>query len=323
MSSSRWPRKMWPLAVLFRLLAGCAVFDGAAVDALNVEKDVLLYGQWAVGCNNLKTCTAIAPLDASDEGDDTPYVQMTWAGGKADGYAFSIRRRDEQIAILSPEAGNKLQQELQQSEGPDFVHVLESGRHFDIPRSGYTNVIATLQAWRTRSPSTTAKFDVVTPLPAVRLEKLIPPSKILLAAKRCPDGHMGQSTQAWRGIGGQTLWRAGCGNEGLNAISFWFVAGPQGAPATEVVFQDHDGQPVTLYNSWFDEKSGYLRSEHYFGHWQSFTEDCGIYHNYSWGVEGMKLVEERLMPQCGTGIGPEGWIVTYRATVLNGPDSGP
>jgi hypothetical protein len=323
MSSSRWSRKIWPLAVFFRLLAGCTTLDGPAVDALNLDQDVLLYGRWAVGCDNMPVCTAIAPLNVQDGKYEPPFVRMTWAGTAADNYSFSILRAGEQLATLSPKASELLLQDLRNSEGSEYVHVADQAQHFDIPRSGFAQLIATLGEWQKRKPSAANRREVVTPLPALRLENPIPPLKILGAAKRCPKGHMGQSLQAWRGLGGQTLWRAGCGDEGLNSTSFWYVAGPQGDPATEVVFADRDGQPVTLYNSWFDEKSGYLRSAHYFGHWESYTEDCGIYRSYSWGVEGMKLVEQRLMPQCGTGIGPDGWIVTYRATVLNGPDSGP
>ncbi|RDV07270.1 hypothetical protein DXH95_07870 [Sphingorhabdus pulchriflava] len=313
MSSNPWPLK----TLLAALLAGCTVLDGPAVDALTLDDDVLIYGQWTVGCSNLRRCTAIVPLSEPSRIDAPYYLQMRYSGMFSDSDGFSVMRDGKVVATLSSEASDWLLQDLRKSDGSDSIRIVENDLRFDVPRSGFAQVIAALEAWRLRSPQTSSNPDIVTPLPAMQLDNPTPPLKVVGAAKRCPKGHMGQSLQAWRGIGGQTLWKAGCGNEGLNSASFWYLAGPQGAPAMEIQFEDRDG-PVTLYNSWFEASNGYLHSTYYFGHFESYTEDCGIYRAYVWAVEGMKLVEQREMPKCGTGIGPEGWITTYRAAIIGG-----
>lgn len=323
MSSSNWHRKLWPVALLAPLFAGCAVLYGPTVDAPTLEDDVLIHGQWTVGCSNLRSCSATAILSEPSRIDAPYYLQILYSGAFSDSDGFAVMREGKVVAHLSSDASDKLLQELQKSDGPDAVPIVEGGRRFNVPRSGFAQILVALDAWRLRSPRAASDGDIVTPLPAIRLDNPVPPLKVIDAIKRCPKGHIGQSLQAWRGISGQTLWKVGCGNEGLNSASFWLVGGPQGAPASEVPFQDLDGRPVTPYNSWFDESSGYLRSTHYFSHYESFAEDCGIYRAYAWAAEGMKLVEQREMPQCGTGIGPEGWVTTYRAVVFSGPDSGP
>jgi hypothetical protein len=323
MSSSRWPRKFWPLALLTRLLAGCVATQAAQAEPDPFASgEVFLYGKWAVGCSNLRNCTAIVPLSEARILEPPYYLEFRYSGNFADNDGFSIMREGETVAQLTPEITDKMTQDLRNDDGPELFHLIEGDRHFDVPQDGFADMMNALEEWRKRPPPAANSTDAVTPLPAALLQNPIPPLKIVGAAKRCPKNHMGQSLQAWRGIGGQTLWKAGCGNEGVNSVSFWYVAGPQGAPATEVEFQDRDG-PATLYNSWFQAETGYLRSTHYFGRWDSYQEDCGIYRAYAWAAEGMKLVEQRHMPQCGTGIGPEGWPIVYRATILNGPDSGP
>jgi hypothetical protein len=324
MSSSRWPRKLWPLALLTRLLAGCTTTSTEPERTLSedIQGKAVQFGQWAVGCSNLRICVAVAPVRDYSSDEDQAYIEIGIADGVAAAQNMAIARNGSSIRTLSLSEGESLLQDLAKGDGPDAVLMGDETTRFDVPRHGFADVMAALKEWRSRPPSAAASTEVVTPLPATRLENAIPPPKVVSAAERCPKGHMGTSFQAWRGIGGQTLWRAGCGDEGLNSPSFWYVAGPQGAPATEVEFEGRDG-PVTLYNSWYQESTGYLRSVHYFGHWESYAEDCGIYRAYAWGAEGMKLVEQRYMPQCGTGISPSGWIITYRATILNGPDSGP
>lgn len=323
MSSSRRRRKLWPLALFTGVLVGCATTQAAQAEPDPFTSgEVFLYGKWAVGCSNLRHCTAIVPLSEASIVEPPYYLELRYSGVFADSDGFSIMREGSEIALLTPEIANKLMQDLRRADGPELIEITNKERHFAVSRDGFADVMAALEEWRKRPPSATNSTDPVTPLPAQRLENPSPPRKIADAAKRCPKGHMGQSFQAWRGISGQTLWRAGCGNEGLNAVSFWYVAGPQGAPASEVQFEDRGG-PATLYNSWFDAQTGYLRATHYFGRWDSYQEDCGIYRAYAWGVGGMTLVEQRHMPQCGTGIGPEGWPVVYRAALLNGPDSGP
>ena len=175
-----------------------------------------------------------------------------------------------------------------------------------------------LARWRALPPHQLASNDIVTPFPAVRIDDPGIPHLVINAAKRCPKGHMGQSLQAWRSASGTLLWRAGCGNEGLNSISFWFTSGPDDSRPDPVTFED-EGQSVTPYNSWFQDSSGYLRTTQYFGS----NEDCGVYRAFAWGEDGMKLAEKRSMPVCGTGIGPKDWIATDRAVIFNGADPGP
>lgn len=319
-------RRFWSWLIGLAMLAGCAAQPGAATapwrsDA-DLAGDVVLFGKWAVGCNNLRSCTAIAPLTESDRLNPPFYVQLTDSGHFTDSARIAIMREGELVAVLSASEQERLIADLRQVKGSEAVMFEVGGARYAVPRSGFGEVLAAIGEWCMRPHSAVSSTAVFTPLPAARIEGIAPPAAIRLAAKRCPKGHMGSSFQAWRGLGGHMLWRAGCGNEGLNSVSFWYVAGPQGAPPTPVPFERLD--PLAkLYNSWFEESTGYLRTVHYFGRWDSYNEDCGIYRVYAWGMAGMKLVEQRFMPQCGTGIGPSGWISTYRATVLNGPDPKP
>lgn len=324
MSKGRWPRKLWPLALLFRILAGCASSEAAEPmdDAVRVQGDVLLYGEWAVGCDNLGTCRAVALLRESDSGEPPVHIQMTFTDQISDAQSIQIWRGSEMLEGLSQLAAHKLQEQLLDTSGSDVVHVYSKAMHYDVPRKGFADVSGLLAQWRALPPQQLNSTAAITPIPAARIDKPVIHPALRGIAKRCPKGHMGSSMQAWRLISGATLWRAACGDEGLNPISFWAVSGPQGAPPSFITFEDGDTD-VRPFNSWFDDSSGYLRMVHYYGHWQSFTEDCGMYRAYAWGKGEMKLLEKRYMPTCGTGIGPEGWIITYRAPVLNGPDSGP
>jgi hypothetical protein len=320
MNSRRGPLR---LALLTSLLAGCATVQAASPhQAERLDGKVRIFGKWAAGCSNLRTCTAIVPLHAHDGVRDPFYLQMTFSGNFSDAEGFAIMRGGERVAALSPQVGAALAKALLADSGGETVPVTGQGVSYNVPREGFVAVMAALESWRAAPPSATATTVVVTPLPAERLDNPVPQFKPQGGGKRCPVASMGQSLQAWRGFGGRGLWRVGCGDEGLNSTSYWYFAGPQGAPPTEIRFEDRDG-PVTLYNSWFDADSGYLRSVHYFGHFQSFTDDCGIYRSYAWDFQGFKLVEQRQMPQCETGIGPEGWIITYRATVLGGTGGEP
>ncbi|MFN3748325.1 MAG: hypothetical protein ACK4SJ_06520 [Sphingorhabdus sp.] len=324
MSKSRWPRKLWPLALLTRMLAGCVTSEAQADSNTELlsSGEVMLFGKWAVGCDNTRSCTAIVPLTEPSVIEPPYYLQMRYSAVFSSSDSFVIMRDGAKVTELTPEAIVVLKQGLFNENGADMVDLVENWTHFEVPRDGFADVMTVLEEWRSMPPRPIESAIPVTPLPAVRIDKPVIHPVLRGIAKRCPKGHMGSSMQAWRLVGGATLWRAACGDEGLNPTSFWAVSGPQGAPPSFLTFEDGDTQ-AQPFNSWFDESTGYLRMVHYFGHWQSFTDDCGIYRAYAWGEGEMKLVEKRYMPTCGTGIGPEGWIITYRAHVLDGPDSGP
>lgn len=319
MNRLRWPLELALLACLLMVGGGVA----AAPDATrSIDGQVEQFGHWALGCSNLRVCTAVARLWGNDAADQPVHIEITFTADKAEPHTVSIERDGTEIERLSPSAAQQVFKDLLEGEGVDAIYIDRKGMRFDVPRKGFKQVSRTLAEWRSRPPQQLLSTEVITPLPAVRINKPVVPPSFRGIAKRCPKGHMGSAIQAWRLVGGATLWRADCGNEGLNSVNFWAISGLQGAPSELIQFADQDGvaQP---FNSWFDARTGYLRMTHYYGHWQSFADDCGVYRAYALSRGGMKLVEKRSMPICGTGIGPHGWVTTYHATVLNGPDSGP
>jgi hypothetical protein len=350
MNSTRWPRKLWPLALFFRLLAGCATssIEPVPPSPENIQGNAVQFGQWAVGCSNLQICIVIAPVRAYSSDEEQAYVEIGVSREVAAAQNMVIARNGGSIRSLSSAEAQGVLDDLAKGDGPDAAFMADDETRFDIPRQGFAEAMAAIEGWRAMPPQQLRSTDPAAPIPATRIDNPVVPSTVRGIAKRCPKGHMGSALQAWSLIGGVTLWRASCGNEGLNSVNFWFVSGPQGAPPELLDFEDptdpeeafskwsndekqdagmllFEPGPVRVeaYNSWFDERSGYLRMVHYFGHWQNFTEDCGIYRAYAFGIGRMTLVEKRYMPACGTGIGPEGWPIIYRATTLNGPDSRP
>lgn len=287
-------------------------------DAARIQGDVIRYGQWALGCSNQRVCTAAAPLRGDVPGDTPSHIRIIFQIDASDPQSITIARDGEEIDVLSPLAVHLLTQDLQKRAPSDAIYTSDTSVRYAVPRGGFIMVMKVLAQWRGLPAQQLASTDVITPLPAPRVEYPDTPAMFINVAKRCPKGHMGQSLQAWRSSGGALLWRAGCGNEGLNSISFWFVSGPDDSRPDPITFYDGD-TVVTPYNSWFQDSSGYLRSTHYWGGY----EDCGVYRAYAWGIYGMKLVEKRSMPVCGTGVGPKDWIATYSAVILNGPDAGP
>jgi hypothetical protein len=281
------------------------------------------FGRWVIGCNNLGLCTAIAPVRAYGSDKDQAHLRVIFGYDRSASARFSIVRGGETVETLSPKAAEELTKELLKGDAADATYVSELPMRYDVPRDGFAHVTDIQGQWRELPPQGLVSTDVITPIPASRIDNVGTPSAIGQFAIRCPKGHMGQSIQAWRGWGGMALWRAGCGNEGLNGFSFWFMSGPQGDPPRLIHFEDPEG-PVEPYNSWFDEKTGYLQMVHYFGgQLISRFEDCGILRIYAWSFEGLKLVEKRFMPVCDIGIGAEDWITTYRATMLNGAGARP
>lgn len=319
MNRLRWPLELALLACLLMVGGGVA----AAPDATrSIDGQVEQFGQWAIGCSNLRVCMAVARLREYDAGEQPVHIEITFTADKPEPHAVSIERDGAEIERLSLSAAQQLFKDLLKGEGADAVYMSRKGMRFDVPRQGFDQVSRMLADWRTRPPQQRFPTEVITPLPAARIKKPVVPPSLRGMSKRCPKAHMGSAIQAWCMIYGRTLWHADCGNEGLNSVNFWAISGPQGAPAELIEFADGDGM-AQPFHSWFDPRTGYLRMTHYYGHWQSFSEDCGVYRAYTLGKGGMKLVEKRSMPICGTGIGPHGWVTTYHATVLNGPDSGP
>jgi len=310
-------RRLLPLAL--GLIAACAGAEKPLqLEAASIDGTAQRAGQWVVGCSNQRTCTALASLG------EGAHIAAVFTADIADPQSVAIVREGAEVEVFSPLGVHRLTQALLQPDQADKVSFSEAGPLYEVPQAGFAKAMELMAKWRRNLPAPDrSRIDTVIPLPAPLIHNIATHPLLADVVKLCPEGHMGESQQAWRGFAGRVLWRAGCGDEGLNPVSFWFIAGPQGAPPEPVVFED--GQSAaTAYNSWFDEKTGYLRMTHYFGgHVIYRHEDCGIYRVYGWGVGGMELVERRFMPICGTGIGPESWITTYRATVFNAPDSGP
>lgn len=322
MNSALAPMRMGFAAMLFGLLASCTTLDRARASQWQINGHVEQRGEWALGCNNLRICTAIARIGNNEPGDEPVLIRMTFLGNNPDVHRIAIVRGSKELEALPPAGAAELIARLLKPGGPETIETGSNAMFYRVPRSGFDQIYGALQK-RTGMPAQQTKStQVVMPLPAVRIENPAVPPLLAGVAKGCPDGHLGESFQAWRGIGGSLLWRVGCGNEGLNSVSFWAVSGPQGAPPEMVRFEDGDG-PAQAFNSWFDASRGLVYMTHYFGHWQSFNEDCGIYRAYAWGAHGMQLVEKRMMPFCGTGLGPEDWITTYQATVLAGGHTQP
>jgi hypothetical protein len=321
-SSGRLGRGIWGAALLVRLLASCTTTDGCGKCVQPLDGDVVTYGKWSVGCSNLGSCSAIAPTSAGDGGAQPTHIRMNATRAAATPQIEFVREGDV-LERLPADTTERLVADLVAEGRPDTITLSIAGSAHAVPRDGFASVLGAIAAWRAMPSQGVVATDPVTALPAVPVTGIMPPLRVAAAPRRCPVAAMGQSLEAWRGIGGQTLWKVGCGDEGLNAASFWYVAGPQGAPATEVVFEDSDG-PLTLLNASFDPASGYLRSTHYFGgHLTLGPKDCGVYRVYAWAAEGMKLIEKRVLPTCGMDIWPEDWILVFRAPLLDGPDSGP
>ena len=303
------------------ILVACATSNvpQAEGDTAHIQGDAIRYGEWTLGCSNQRVCTAVAPL-RSDQSSDAPplHMRITFQVDIADPQSITVVRDGEQLDALSPLEAHQLSKELQKNAPSDAIYTTDKSVRYSVPRNGFTRVMNVLARWRALPPQQLASIDVITPFPALRIDDPGIPPLVVNAAKRCPKGHMGQSLQAWRSAGGALLWRAGCGNEGLNSISFWFTSAPDDSRPDPVTFED-EGQSVTPYNSWFQDSSGYLRTTQYFGS----NEDCGVYRAFAWGEDGMKLAEKRSMPVCGTGIGPKDWITTDRAVIFNGVDPGP
>ncbi|TAG01935.1 MAG: hypothetical protein EAZ43_10570 [Betaproteobacteria bacterium] len=322
MNSYRYLSLTFALIVAFALSRDIDATMTPSHNDANLQGDVRQFGRWAVGCSNLRSCTAIVPLNQPSVLDPPHYLHISFSGAPGEGDSVSVMRNGRTILVISKEAAHQLTQDLRKPVGPGVVDLTFGGQEFAVPSDGFARVMLALEVWSSKPSLNAMSPAPVTPLPASRLQKLVPPPKLISASRRCPDNRAGRLLEAWRGANGQVLWHATCDNEGLNLIGVWQLTNRRQVTAVDR-YIDGRNATTTLYNSWFDADTGYLRTTHYFGRHDSYQEDCGVYQVYAWGIEGMKLVEQRSMPQCGTGISPEGWIVVYRAAVLNGPDPGP
>lgn len=308
-----------PALFFLVLLAACS-----AVQAKSRRPDhrldgvALRFGSWVVGCSNLRVCAAIAPVREFENGDQPAHVRLTFTADKAQPHAAAIVREDGPVEELSAEAAHRLARDLLDPQFDPATLVSTGGSRFAVPRDGFAGLTQALALWRAAPPQQMRPFDTVTPLPARPLRDAEVPPVVSRAGKLCPDNHSGVAPLAWQGAGGARLWQVHCANEGLNSVSFWFYSSTPGAAIEAIRFEDRDG-PAQAFNSQFDAESGTLHMVHYFGGQYIYRhEDCGVYRSYGWTVKGLKLIEKRFMPVCGTRIDSEDWIVIYQATMLIG-----
>jgi hypothetical protein len=311
------PRLAYPLCLL-GFWAGLAAGAKPLDDAQRLQGSVLRYGNWALGCSNFRVCNAIVPVTEFENGDAPAHVRLTFTADKAQPHAASLLRADGPAEELSAEAAQSLARDLLDPQTGPATFVSRHGNRFVVPRDGFAALTQALAFWRRAPLPQLRAFDPVTPLPARLLLNASMPPVVAKAGKLCPENHSGLPPRAWLGAGGARLWQVHCANEGTNSISFWFYSSAPGAAITPIRFADRDG-PAQAYNSQLDAETGTLHMVHYFGGQQIYRhEDCGIARSYGWTVKGLKLIETRYMPFCGTKLDPEDWIVTYQATMLIG-----
>lgn len=305
-------------AALALLLGGGCVWSTPVntARAQNIDGDVAQFGAWQLGCDNWRICTAIAPVRAQPGGGHPAAIRLTFSARIADPQSVEIWRDDAPDLTLSPRAAFDLMQDLLARSGGELTYRYDDATSFGVPRDGFGAAATALARWRDmvpRTPLAAARNVAITPF--ARLDRPVPPAALADAHSRCPNGHMDESLQAWAATDGRILWRVGCGDEGLNPGSFWFVQPRPDRPPEPVFFDDRPGSDFA-HNSWYDEASGLLRMTHYFGgHLAGGYDDCGVRRVYGWTAAGMELVERQALPSCGTGLAPEDWIRTYRLTV--------
>lgn len=274
---------------------------------------VQVFGDWIVGCDNAQVCTAVVPLEAGPQLGETAYVRMIFTAAIADPQSVTFVASTGEEESLSPLAAHRLMEQLTAGDAGQAIHHRDGGAGQPISRSGFRPMIRTLASWRKTARQREAAMPAVAPVPLPRWAVRAVPSAIARAEEHCPQGHIGASIQAWGVAGGPILWRAGCGDEGLNPVSAWYLQrSPDGVPQ-RAVFDDL-GLSVAAYNSWYEESSGLLYMTHYFGgQFSTGFEDCGVYRAYAWTGDRLVLVEKRAMPVCGHGLMTEDWITTYRS----------
>lgn len=312
-------RKMGVFELIARLLTGCAAGHAPArpSDVQRVDGQTAQFGQWAVGCSNLGSCTALAAVRSETDGNVRVYIRIIFLNQSQNPHSIIIHSNGAPIARFGSIEATKLTQDLIGSvDAAVLLPVFEA--NYRVPTTGFGEAIDAIKSWQLLPPKSPSDTPVITPFPGQIIDETPLPNWIAGTAENCPDGQIGDETKLWRGVGGSLLWRIACANEGLNVPSVWYYANGPIAQPTPIQFLDGN-RPITPFNSDFEAENGLLTMTHYFGGQYSYSfEDCGIYRAYGWTTEGLKLVETRSMPFCGTGIDPDNWITTFHATLLIG-----
>jgi|GEM_PF-5103200 hypothetical protein len=312
-------RNIGALEIVARLLAGCAAHFTPTqnTEVEQIDGGAMQFGQWVAGCSNLGTCTALAILDNKPDEDEPTIVRVTFAKQFKCSVIITIQLDASSITRLSDNAACDLKRNLLAESETGTAALTENSINYEVPREGFSKLNAAIEHWQGIQPQGVSNVFVVTPFAAQPINEFTPPRWISEAAENCPNGKLSGALRAWRGVNGSLLWQARCDGEGLNTLSDWYYSSNSSAVATRVIFPSSKGS-ATPHNSELDSENGLLTMTHYFGGQYSYSyEDCGIYRTYGWSTDGLKLINERFMPKCGTGIDRDDWIVTFQAVVLN------
>lgn len=302
-------------ALIVALLGACS-FDVAGKslhpDYRLLRGEVLAYGDWVVGCDNLRVCTAIAPMGAASQGEEIVYVQMTFTVAISDPQSVFLAGSDA-IENLSPLDAHMLFEGLLDGAQGSLAFAGENGAIYPVPRDGFVAAMQALGRWRKIARLHPVRVIAPTLVPLQRWEVPVVPVDLAGAYTLCPEGHMGNSLQAWTAVDKSILWRVGCGDEGLNPQSVWYLQRSANDAPALLSFEDRFAS-ITPYNSWYEEASGLIHiTQYYGGQFTTGFDDCGVYRAYAWTTKGAVLVERREFPRCGLGLLPDEWITTYRA----------
>jgi hypothetical protein len=287
-------------------------------DASALQGNVDRYDDWFIGCNNLGLCTAITATNHRTTPPIYSAQLVIEFNGDTDSEATAgLYPASKPGIALSPTITRQFMRVL--TRDADGIGLLSDNDRqlYEFRAAGFGAALEAIRNWRRAYGK--AKFDPkpILTSPVVRLENVSNTTTMARIKKRCPAGQIGApSLQAWQHEDGTILWRAGCDDEGINPISFWFSSPNLRAPKTRIRFGDAEGDSFPAYNSWLDAATGLVRITHFFGHF----EDCGVRRLYGWQNGAMELFEERIMPICGTDLQPENWVNVYSAgTVAVGP----
>jgi hypothetical protein len=247
---------------------------------------------------------------AAQEAEPSGHLVLTFPDRSGTGpVSGEIRRYGTRVDEVAGGELARLLAALAPGEAGPVWFQTRSGRRMGVQAAGFDGVANALRNTRRAARADDRLASPVTPLPTVPVPDPPVPPAIEAAAATCPQGAIDAPPQAWRGLGGQMLWRIPCDNPGINRISLWYISGPQGAPPVPALAND----PI-LFNAGFEGATGRLAATVYFGAWHADNpEDCGVHRVYGWGLRGLELIEERMLPVCGTGLEPPDWIETYRA----------
>ncbi len=273
------------------------------------------FGSWVAGCTPAGGCNALVSMGNLATSLGAVHLVLHFSRAGLVPTRGTILRDTMDAQDLSPDQLESLFADLVGSDGAGSTVLLQE---LAVPHTGFAAMLAAVAQWQAGPVPPSGSASVVSPLPASPLPVVADGAELERAFKQCPQGHPGDSLQAWRLLAGPSLYRIGCGTEGLNSPSIWYTAGLQGEPPLPLVLID--GEAVAEpYNAWFESAAGYLRTTHYFGgQYINSYEDCGIHRVFAATPQGFVLALRREMPLCGTGLHHEDWITTYRAVVFDG-----